>query len=93
MKLENKRFSKAEFDVANEIVVKRNSERTAVIIPKLCKGCGICIEKCPVGALSFGENLGVYGTPTPDIEIDKCIACGNCQRFCPDSAIKVEKKK
>lgn len=89
--LENKKFSKAEFDVANNIVVKKSSERTAAIIPKLCKGCGICIEKCPVKALSFGENLGVYGTATPDIDIEKCITCGNCQRFCPDSAIKVEK--
>jgi 2-oxoglutarate ferredoxin oxidoreductase subunit delta len=87
--LENKKFTKPEYDTSESLIVKKNTERTAVIVPKYCKGCGICLIKCPVKALSFGKTLGVYGTPTPDIDIDKCIACGNCLRFCPDSAIKV----
>jgi len=90
--LENRKFTKPEYDTSENLILKRNAERIAVIVPKYCKGCGICILKCPVKALSFGKTLGVYGTPTPDIDIDKCIACGNCFRFCPDCAIKVEKK-
>jgi len=90
--LENKNYSKAEFDVASGIIIKKNTQRTAVIIPKYCKGCGICIEKCPVDALSFGKTLGVFGTPVPEIDLDKCIACGNCFRYCLDSAIRVVKK-
>lgn len=90
--LENKKFSKAEYDTSDTLIVKKNSERIAVIVPKYCKGCGICILKCPVKCLKFGKTLGVYGTPTPDINIETCITCGNCFRFCPDSAIRVEKK-
>lgn len=87
--LENKKFTKPEYGTSESLIIKKNTERVAVIVPKYCKGCGICILKCPVKALSFGKTLGVYGTPTPDIDIDKCIACCNCFRFCPDSAIKV----
>lgn len=90
--LENKKFTKPDYDTSEQIIIKKNSERVAVIIPKYCKGCGICILKCPVKALSFGKTLGVYGTPVPDIDIETCITCGNCFKFCPDSAIKVEKK-
>jgi len=32
------------------------------IFPGLCKGCGLCREKCPEEALSWSEELGVYGT-------------------------------
>jgi len=67
--------------------------KTAYINPKSCKGCSICVEKCPVKALAFGDTLGVYATPVPDIDLEKCIACGNCKRFCPDAAIKVDKDK
>ncbi len=90
--LESKKFTKAEYDTSDSLIVKKNSQRVAVIVPKYCKGCGICILKCPVNALSFGKTLGVYGTPVPEIDIDKCINCGNCYRFCPDCAIRVVKK-
>ncbi|MCX6812724.1 MAG: 2-oxoacid:acceptor oxidoreductase family protein, partial [Candidatus Berkelbacteria bacterium] len=91
--LERKKYSRAVFDTSKEILIRKNSQRVAQIIPSQCKGCGICIEKCPVSALKFGEVLGVFGTPVPEIDLEKCIACGNCFRFCPDSAIKVEKIK
>ena len=34
------------------------------LFPGLCKGCGLCIEKCPKKSLSWSDTLGVYGTPT-----------------------------
>lgn len=90
--LENIKYSFPTFDTCNKVIIKKGSGKTAVIVPKFCKGCGICILKCPVTALKFGETLGVFGTPTPEINLEKCITCGNCYRFCPDSAIKVVKK-
>ncbi|SHK28196.1 2-oxoglutarate ferredoxin oxidoreductase subunit delta [Anaerobranca californiensis DSM 14826] len=60
--------------------------------PQLCKGCGLCIEKCPVKIITWSKVLGVYGTPTVEtIDQDKCIACGICQSVCPDCAIAIEK--
>lgn len=62
------------------------------VFPGLCKGCGLCIEKCPVNIIEWSKVLGVYGTPAVQVnEADKCIACKMCQIVCPDCAINVEK--
>ncbi len=59
----------------------------------LCKGCGLCVEKCPVKAISFSKTeLGVYSTPSVEIDLEKCIFCGLCETTCPDCALKVEAK-
>ncbi len=61
------------------------------VFPGLCKGCGLCIEKCPVKCIAWSKVLGVYGTPSVEAN-DECIACGICQMVCPDCAINVVKK-
>lgn len=90
--LEQKKYSRPTYVTGSSAIVNKVSNKTAILIPKLCKGCGICILKCPVDALKFGKTLGVYGIPAPEIDLKKCIVCGICSRFCPDCAIKVEKK-
>lgn len=62
------------------------------LFPGLCKGCGLCIQKCPKKCISWSDVLGVYGTPSVEAN-DECIACGICQLVCPDTAIRIEKKK
>ncbi|WP_066634409.1 4Fe-4S dicluster domain-containing protein [Desulfolucanica intricata] len=62
------------------------------LYPGLCKGCGLCIVKCPKQCISWSKVLGVYGTPSVEAN-DECIACGICQIYCPDAAIRIEKKK
>lgn len=89
--LEEKSFSKPVYETKKTKNYYKNSERIGEVDPSLCKGCGICIEKCPVKALSFGDDLGYFALPVPKIEISTCITCGNCRRFCPDGAIGVEK--
>jgi len=63
------------------------------VFPGLCKGCGLCVEKCPKDCLKWSDQLGVYGTPTIQPDMDQCIACGICANVCPDCAITVEKNK
>jgi len=90
---EVKKFSNASFSPATGSIISKGYDKTAEISPERCKGCGICIMKCPVGALKFSDTLGVFATPIPEIDLEKCIACGNCLRFCPDGAIAVSKDK
>ena len=64
----------------------------------LCKGCGLCIVKCPINAkgedcLNWSKEVGIYSTPAVQPDPDKCIACGTCALICPDSAIRIERKK
>ncbi len=91
--LEKKRFSSPTFETKSTINYYKSKDKKGTINPSLCKGCGLCIEKCPTGALSFGTDLGVFGTPVPVVDLNKCIGCGLCHQICPDGAIFIEKNK
>ncbi|MGA1844537.1 MAG: NADH-ubiquinone oxidoreductase-F iron-sulfur binding region domain-containing protein [bacterium] len=47
----------------------------------LCKGCGICLKKCPMEAIS-GEKKKPHA-----IDQEKCTQCGVCFAKCPFSAV------
>jgi F420-non-reducing hydrogenase iron-sulfur subunit len=47
------------------------------IDPDKCKGCMICLRRCPVGAIEGGKNQ------IHVIDQDKCIKCGTCFEVCP----------
>ena len=88
---ERDNFTKATFTSKHKDTISKGHDKIAKVSSKRCKGCGICLLKCPTGALSWGEELGVYGNPVPVIDLEKCIACGNCLNFCPDGAIIAKK--
>ena len=75
------------------LTYEKDSKGTWNIFPELCKGCGLCIEKCPKDVMSWSEELGVYGTPAVEIDTEGCIYCGICEQVCPDVAIRVFKEK
>lgn len=59
------------------------------IFPQLCKGCGLCIERCPVAVISWASDFGAYGTNRVTVDADGCITCKICAYYCPDAAISV----
>lgn len=63
-----------------------------LVFPYLCKSCGLCLEKCPTKALTFGQVKGVYSSPVPEVNEKKCTFCGLCEEICPDSALVVKKQ-
>jgi len=42
------------------------------------------VKVCPVGALSQ------QGFDAPTVDMDKCIKCGKCVKFCPMRALALE---
>lgn len=50
-----------------------------------CIGCGICEERCPMGAFTMDDDLAVY-------DPEKCIGCGLCVSTCAVEAITLAKR-
>ena len=51
---------------------------------RLCRSCGLCVEKCPAGALSFDEAGHVVWDSA------RCVQCDTCIKLCPhDSSPKI----
>jgi len=56
---------------------------SAVVNQEECTGCGVCIEVCPVQAISLDLKRKAQ------IDSEKCIECGSCVRECPNQAIEL----
>ncbi len=56
-----------------------SSGYVAQVDAESCRRCGLCVERCPFGALSLDGHLHV------DEEV--CMGCGVCVRACPQGAL------
>ncbi|MBM7623074.1 RnfABCDGE type electron transport complex subunit B [Sporohalobacter salinus] len=68
-----------EENEANEV-----EDDCSIYITDACVGCGVCVDECPVDAIS-GENGEVH-----NIDSEVCIECENCVGACPTEAIETE---
>ncbi len=67
---------------------------TVAVKPELCKGCGLCIENCPVDVLEFHKHFNTKGYHYAAYTGDGCTGCGICYYSCPEpEAIIVWKRK
>jgi electron transport complex protein RnfB len=48
-----------------------------------CEGCGTCVDRCEMDAISMNDDLAV-------IDTDKCFGCGICTITCPSDALKMK---
>jgi len=54
---------------------------------EMCTGCGVCLDECPVGAMTIQENNKTH------INADDCIRCGRCHDICPQEAVRHDSEK
>jgi ferredoxin len=52
----------------------------ARFIEENCLSCGICVNKCPTGALTM---MAAGGKNLPYLDGQYCIGCGACKFSCP----------
>ena len=55
-------------------------DKSIINIKDSCYGCGVCVKKCPFGAISLEENE--EGFLYPKISEELCKNCGRCANEC-----------
>ncbi len=59
-----------------------------VVNRESCKGCGFCVEFCPLKALALENEYNAKGYHPPFLaKPDLCNGCDMCGLFCPDFSI------
>ncbi|MBR6808042.1 MAG: aldo/keto reductase [Clostridia bacterium] len=81
-----------------EAKARLGEKKRRLHVEEYCEGCGSCVARCPVGALSLAENPPsekIEGefvrtfTHHAECDTDKCVLCGYCSKVCPMFALKV----
>jgi len=58
----------------------------SVIDPNKCEGCGTCIQRCQMHAISASKDEIAI------VNREKCIGCGLCVTGCPASVARLDRK-
>ncbi|MBI5582463.1 MAG: 4Fe-4S binding protein, partial [Deltaproteobacteria bacterium] len=59
------------------------------IEPSTCKACGLCVERCPMKALSLQPHPEAQNKTgqAPALDPERCLGCGVCAFKCPTASL------
>ncbi|MBQ7180497.1 MAG: ferredoxin family protein [Bacteroidaceae bacterium] len=66
-----------------------------VVDTERCKGCGLCVEACPLHLLTLSDkavNMKGYSFAV-QADWERCNGCTSCAVVCPDACISVYRKR
>lgn len=68
------------------------ARKNVILELKNCLSCSICVQACPVSALSLTKagKSGKYSNLFPELNPEVCIGCGLCAKSCPMDCICLE---
>jgi heterodisulfide reductase subunit A-like polyferredoxin len=58
------------------------SNYLAAVDEDACVGCGDCVDRCQMDAISMDEE-------TAHVREDRCVGCGVCVPTCPSDALSL----
>jgi Pyruvate/2-oxoacid:ferredoxin oxidoreductase delta subunit len=60
-----------------------------------CKGCGLCVKRCPMEALALEDNPAADNKTgkTTKLDGDRCIGCGVCVHKCPTKSLVLTRRE
>ncbi len=65
-----------------KIICRLDYTMSVSIDKNICRGCGVCIESCPAGAIKMERTIVV--------DPEKCTECSRCMNACPFGAITLQ---
>ncbi|HMF30573.1 MAG TPA: 4Fe-4S binding protein [Candidatus Lokiarchaeia archaeon] len=54
------------------------------VIQDGCTGCGMCVDRCPMDAITLNDDAKA------EVNEQLCIGCGVCAHFCPENTIMLQ---
>ncbi len=63
--------------------------------PATCKGCGLCVKRCPMEALRLEASAEAKNKTGKAAVLDpeKCIGCGVCAHKCPTNSLILQRRE
>ncbi|MBW1790241.1 MAG: 4Fe-4S binding protein, partial [Deltaproteobacteria bacterium] len=64
------------------------------VTPETCKGCALCVKRCPMDALQlrYSRKAANKFNKAPELDTGLCIGCGVCVHKCPTESIRLSPK-
>ena len=77
----------AKYDGAQSCAIAHTTSGGETACTFGCLGCGDCVAACKFDAIHMNPETGI-----PEVDEEKCTACGACAKACPKGIIEIRLK-